>query len=137
MTVTQRNATTVYDRSNFTILDVYNLSAPIPANYTADLFLQAFRLASTYNNNSDSLSLNLAFANLVTVESLNGNSADEPVNGVQVLTNLKRLMALPVLVYNSPFLTGEQASSGEEIAINFFGALAVPHFRVKTNIIAY
>lgn len=131
MTVNQRMATTVYDRSNFTILDIYDLSAPLPANYTPALFLQA--LNSVLIGASDSLLLNNAFLSIITTESL--VQVDYPTNGqpsneVDILTHLKRLMTTPMLVYNIPFLNGEQAASGPDTPGNYTAAFAVPHERV-------
>jgi len=46
--ITQRNATTVYANSNNTILGVYDLSDPIPANFRANQFLQVIDWSSTF-----------------------------------------------------------------------------------------
>ena len=41
-TITQRNATTVYDLNNGTIISVYGLDNPIPTDYAKDDFLNSF-----------------------------------------------------------------------------------------------
>jgi len=56
MTISERRATTTYDRSNLTIMDVVDLSPPIPTNYTAEDFFFFYDIIFATNQNQSNFS---------------------------------------------------------------------------------
>lgn len=134
MTVTQRNATTVYSLSNSTILDVYNLSSPAPTNYSADLFLQTFDIGLFAGQVPDSgydpyRNATQAFLELILTDSAM-NPSDPIENGVELWNHLLHFMATPILVYNLPFINGEIGGESPT-SYNYTGALGISGPRVN------
>jgi hypothetical protein len=89
VTITKRLATTAYDYGNRTILDVWNLSDPVPTNYTSDLFFPVFDKAFPLSEDASWLP-----------DLVKSHISGQPSI---MLETLKQLMAVPILAYNVRF----------------------------------
>jgi len=125
--ITQRNATTVYANSNNTILAVYDLSTPVPANFTANQFLQVFDLAFNITENATS---NSDFTSLLQLGSVSFPSNDSII-GIKLVTHLAQALAVPLLVFNENFVNGAGGGLPPEQSANFSAALATRSSRVR------
>ena len=128
-TITQRNATTVYATSNYTILDVYDLSEASPTNFTAAMFLQVFD--SVFSISNATPSINSDFNSMIQLGSVSFPSNDSVID-VQLVTHLERIIALPVSVYNDNFLNGAYGGLPPNQKATVRGAFATASQRVKT-----
>jgi len=126
--ITRRNATTVYANLNNTILGVYDLSNPIPADFTANLFLQVIDLVFSISVNDTS---NSDFDSIMQIGSVSLNSNDSVI-GVKLLTHLAHILAVPVLVFNENFINGAIGGFPPDQPTNFSAAIATPSSRVRS-----
>jgi hypothetical protein len=108
--ITLRLATAVYDRTNFTILDVLDLSDPLPTNYTAAEFFNIFDLALKFDARSTDSYLYTAFQflNYLTQFLAVRQGASRASLNFEGTLPLRQLIAVPILVFNNQFM--EQAS---------------------------
>jgi hypothetical protein len=116
MSINHRLATTVHDRTNATILDIYSLSAPIFVNYSITGYIDLFNLVwgTASVNNSVVQSTNTELYGYIFTESgLSGYQNNYQKLGLGLSNQLKRFLALPILVANPNFPV-----EAESIAVN-------------------
>ena len=126
MTISERRATTIFDRSNLTIMDVVDLSPPIPTNYTAEDFFFFYDIIFAANQNQENFSTTAQFLLMTTVATFINQTVTDTSFGFQATSsNLQQLLATPLLVYN-------YVVWGPPPTINMGNsmALAVPSYRV-------
>lgn len=125
MTISKRRASTVFSRSNFTIMDVTNLSDPSPVNYTADDFFSfyevLFKLAS---NHPDITSTQFTFLLSISGYLLTnqGEQIDDGV-GIRQL-RLQEFLACPLVIFNNAYIQQLMPDMGNSLS------LAIPAYRV-------
>lgn len=95
------------------------------------MFFQSFDFAFNSSEIGDS-SIDYTFKDLVALDCYRLlTSATDPV---ELSAHLKRLMAASVLVFNPPFLVGENGGLHETEGY-YSGALANPEYRVKNPLL--
>ena len=117
MSINYRLATTVYDRSNATILDIYDLSPPTYVNYTIAGYFKLFD-AVWSNTTGDSQGVNSALYGYIFAESGLKSIDNYEELGVGLSNHLKRFMAVPILVSNPNF-------PGDPITSNRGGGISI------------
>ena len=134
--ISQRNATTVYSISNYTILDIYDLSAANPTNYTPLMFLGIMDSAFSINQTGDSTNAIFdAMLQLGSVDFQRDNSTTSPIwmgDSVELLAHLERILAVTVLVFNDNFLRGANGGLPPSKSSIVRGALVNPSDRVNS-----
>ena len=129
----------MYSISNYTILDIYDLSEAIPTNYTAVMFLEVMDSAFSVNQTGDST--NAVFDSMLQLGSVNfqrDNSTSLPIwmgDSVELLANLERILAVTVLVFNDNFLQGANGGLPPSKNSSVRGALANPSNRVNSCLV--
>src|SRR5436309_3423328 len=78
MTTSKRRASTVFGRTNYTILDVIDLSDPIPVNYTAEDFFTFYDVIFQFNSSQPDFYLTTQFQFLLSISSFLVNNHDQP-----------------------------------------------------------
>jgi hypothetical protein len=131
MTISTRRATTVFNRSNYTILDIIDLSSPIPAIYApSDLFAFydiIFNVNTTQTNWQYSTPFSLLFSMANFLQRNQDNQLDSGGGSRQL--RLQEFLATPFAVFNNVWfsLPGDDVSEmGKSVA------LAVPGYRVSS-----
>jgi len=128
VSVNQRFATTVYDRSNYTILEVLELSEPVSANYTPQEFFQFYDMALDFSSDTSSGVTNFMFFQAINYD-INGQSSGQ-LDLVEITAHLRRLIVVPISVFNSRFLDPLGTSDIPSENMNRPAALAVGEDRV-------
>ena len=105
MTVTQRRATTIYSRSDFTIIDVIDLSDPSPVDYTPEEFFAFYEIIFNVDVNQTNWEFSTQFSFLESVASLL-TDVDETIQsgGGNIQLRLQGFLACPLAVFNSAVL---------------------------------
>jgi len=128
--VTGWQATTVYDRTNDTILQVLDLTNPLPTNYSAEDFLKVFDLALEIDFAPGFLN-STQYQNLEYLAVWFVPSANYDVDYAKLL-QLNQFIATPIQVFNYQFFQ----SPGIPLIVplenlNKTGDLAKPRYQVK------
>ena len=132
--ISQRNATTVYATSNYTILDLYDISESKPTDYTPKMFLEVMDSAFSINETGDST--NAVFDSMLQLGSVyfqldsSTNLTKWMGDSVELLAHLERILAVPVLVFNENFLRGANGGLPPSQSSKISGALVAPSYRV-------
>ena len=131
MTISERRATTVFDRSNLTIIDILDLSDPTPTNYTADDFFAFYDLFLMVNETEPFYNITAQYSLLtILMAVINGNGENWfDIGDVSGVSSLQQLLATIPLIFNSAFW-GFPLSSNLNMGKSV--ALAVPGYRVAT-----
>jgi len=128
MTVTKRHGSTVFDRANLTILDVTELSEPIPVTYEPEDFFAFYEYIFAVDLNSTDFPTSTPYSFLVTITSyLQGSDNQiEPLGGSPGI-RLQEFLATPVVIYNDAWLglTVSEPGMGKSLA------LAIASYRVS------
>jgi hypothetical protein len=133
LTILERRATTVFDRSNLTIIDILSISDPTPTNYTTDDFFTFYDILFAVNETEAFYKSTVQYS-LVSIlwAVINSNSDGQnwfDIGGVTVVSDLQQVLATIPLVFNSmywefpPNFTVD-LNLGKSIA------LAIPRYRV-------
>jgi hypothetical protein len=127
MTISERRATTIFDRSNLTIMDVVDLSPPIPTNYTAEDFFFFYDIIFATNQNQSNFSTTAQYLLLTTVASFINLTLTDTTFGFQATSSkLQQLLATPLLVYNyAEWGPAPTTNMGKSMG------LAIPSYRVS------
>ena len=131
MTISERRATTVFDRSNLTIVDIVDISEPTPTNYTPDDFFTFYDILFSVNETDPSYNVTPQFLLIrILVEDINAN----PLNWFDIgaaggVSKLQQLLTTIPLVFNSMYW---QFPFSSNIIMGKSIALAVPRYRVAT-----
>jgi hypothetical protein len=126
--ISQRRATTVYDRQNSSIIDILDFTAPQPMNYTADDFFQlydsvfAVPLLQQWNISTQYFFL------LSISEFLSDQAGTENGTGNEdQLSRLQDFLATPVFLFNNVVYS---QNGGPTPDMGTQAALATPSYRV-------
>ena len=131
MTISERRATTVFDRFNLTILDILDISDPTPTNYTTNDFFAFYDILFAVNETDPFYNVTAQFS-IVTIllSVINGNGVNwfdiGDVGGVSIL---RQVLATIPLVFNSAFW---QFSIPSNLNMGKSIGFAVPRYRVIT-----
>lgn len=106
MTISKRRASTIFSRSDFTIVDVTDLSDPVPVIYTPEEFFAFYDIIFRIDQNLTDVELTTQFSFLVSVSSLLlANSLVEiDSGGGNIKVRLQEFLACPLVVFNSAVL---------------------------------
>jgi hypothetical protein len=127
MTVSQRRASAVFDRFNFTITDILDLSDPVPTNYTADEFFMFFDIVFALNETDANWWKTTQYLFLLGIQTYlgdpmpvqNGTGSDDR------LSRLQEFMATPIFLFNNFVYGGPIEDMGTS------ATLAIPSYRVR------
>jgi hypothetical protein len=125
MTITERRASTVFNRSNYTIMDIIKISDASPTNYTVNDFFLLYEIIFAFNASKEDASLTTQYLFLeAIVQNLqNGLKANDLTTGARLL-QLQAFLAAPLVVFNNIVWGGPTPNMGNS------AALAVPSYRV-------
>jgi hypothetical protein len=129
MTISQRRASAVYDRYNFTILDVTKLSDPSPVTYEPEDFFGFYDAIFAIDINQTDWSLSTQYSFLVSLSSYLGFDQHNEIDaggGVRQL-RLQEFLATPIAIFNDAWLGEPAEDMGKSLA------LAIPSYRVFLN----
>ena len=127
MTISKRRASTVYNRSNFSIIDITNLSSPIPVVYEPiDFFRLYDAIFSGIDPNQTSGKLTTQFDLLTSIASYLEYSADNQIesNGGARQLRLQEFLATPITIFTDSWRGRETVDMGNTLV------LAVPGYKV-------
>ena len=127
MTVARRHASTVFDRTNLTIVDVVDMSEPVPVSYQPEDLFGFYNRIFAIDTNSTNWNTSTPFNLLLTLSSYLQPSSAKHIDpfGLQQV-RLQEILATPLVIYNDGWL-------GKNISIPDMGkslALAIPSYRV-------
>jgi hypothetical protein len=102
LSITEYTATTVYDRTNFTILDVTEMSNPTPVSYSPGDFFAVFdhALAVSLLDGTNAIDVQFLFYLTPLLEWAQKNA----INDYRQLELLRQFMTVPLLVYTNQFM---------------------------------
>jgi hypothetical protein len=133
MTVLKRQASTVFDRSNFSIMDVMDMSDAVPVSYpTKDLFA-FYQFIFTINTTSTEFTTSTPFSFLLTMSSYLGKPED--TSHIQTLGDsqtrrFQEFLATPMVIYNDGWFG---ANSSDPDTKNKVLSLATQSYRVVSQ----
>jgi hypothetical protein len=128
MTITKHVASAVFDRFNFTIMDVTGLSDPSPVDYSPEDFFGFYEAIFAVNpalNASDwTLSTQYSFLLILTsfLESVKGTQINSGTGAQQL--RLQEFLATPIALFNNAQIGLLTPNMGNTLA------LAIPSYRV-------
>ena len=126
MTVSERRASAVFDRFNFTITDIIDFSDPVPTNYTADDFFTFYDIVFALNETEDNWWKTTPYLFILGIQSYledvssvqNGTGSDDR------LSRLQEFLATPIFIFNGFVYGGDVDGLGKS------ATLAIPSYRV-------
>lgn len=128
MTISKRRATTVFNRFNYTILDVTDLSDPVPVTYTPDDLFGFYDIILNVNLSQTNWEYSMSFALLYSIGNFLHQNQDNQLDsgGASRQSRLQEFLATPIAIFNNAwFLLPDDATTmGKSVA------LAVPGYRV-------
>jgi hypothetical protein len=128
MTVTNRRASTVFDRFNATIIDVLDLTDPTPTNYTAQDFFSLIDIVFAINQSEFWWPATTQYLFLLGIQTYLGNpTATQNGTGADDrLVRLQEFLATPIFLFNNAVFGGPTPNMGNT------ATLATPSYRVTT-----
>jgi hypothetical protein len=120
MTIYQRRGSTVFNRFNFTIMDIIKLSEAIPTNYTTNDFFTFFDIIFALNQSDANYWETVQYSFLLAIQTYIGNSR----NRTDSDNLLQEFMATPIVLFNNLMYGGPVEGLGKT------ATLAVPGYRV-------
>ena len=130
MTVSRRHASTVFDRQNFTVMDVTDLSTPIPIAYRPDILFSFYEKVMNFNLSSPGSSNSVQYSFLLSLSSyLQHLSTAEGFGGAQRL-RIQEFLAAPIVIYNDAWLARQSSDADMGNAL----VLAVLSYRVTPSL---
>jgi len=125
MTIFQRQASTVYDRFNFTIQDVTYISSPSLVEYTPDDFFGFYDAIFAIGNETDfGLSTQYGFLLMLSGFLLFDQDNQIEYGGGNRALRLEEFLATPVAIFNNAWLNMTADNMGDSLS------LVIPSFRV-------
>lgn len=107
MTISQRYASTVFDRSNHSIIDVIEMSPPKAVTYAPQDFFAFYESILKVDLNSTDFPTSTPYSFLLTITTYLQNSGEknqlEPLGGSPQL-RLQEFLAAPIVIYNDAWL---------------------------------
>jgi len=131
MTISGRRATTVFDRSNLTILDILNISDPTPTSYTTNDFFAFYDILFAVNETEPFYNVTAQFSIITILLSvINGNGENWfDIGDVGGVLSLQQVLATIPLIFNSAFW---QLSLPSNLNMGQSIGLAIPRYKVAT-----
>ena len=129
MTISERRASTVFNRFNFTIMDVIDLSTPVPIDYTPDDFFLFYEVIFAANESRADFLETIQYQFLTSVASfLRNNISTETETGADDrLSRLQELLSVPIVVFNNVVYGGPTSNMGKSVT------LSVPSYQVSST----
>lgn len=130
MTISERRASTVFNRFNFTIMDVIDLSPPVPTNYTPDDFFLFYEIIFSADESQPDLLETIKYQFLTSVASfLRDDISTESETGTDDrLSRLQELLCVPLVVFNNVVYGGPTSNMGKSVT------LSIPSYRVSSTL---
>lgn len=102
MIISKRFASTVFDRSNFSIMDVVGMSDPVPVRYKADDLFLFYDLVFKIQKTSKEFITSTPFSFLLTMSSHLQKPTDTRIQsfGGSQRSQIQEFLATPIIVYN-------------------------------------
>jgi hypothetical protein len=127
MTISKRRASTVYNRFNFTIIDVTDLSAPSAVEYHPDDFFVFYDVLFAIDQNQADWNMSTQFMFLISIVEFLGRHSVNQIDtgeGTQQL-RLQEFLATPIAIYTDAW---RRHPAGPDMGKSL--ALAIPSYRV-------
>jgi hypothetical protein len=129
MTISERQSTTVFDRSNLTIIDIVNISDPTPTNYTVNDFFTFYDIIFLVNETDPSYNITPQY---LLVRLLNEDLISNPLNWFNIgaasgVSKLQQLLTTIPLIFNNMFW---QYPFSSDIEMGTSVVFAIPRYRV-------
>ena len=124
-TISERRASTVFDRSNFTILDIVDFSNPIPTTHTPDDYFLFYEVIFAVNTSVDHYNQTIQYLFLDTVSSYLRNEVNSQININEHLLKLQEFLATPIAIFNNVMWGIATPNLGKSVT------LAIPSYRVR------
>jgi hypothetical protein len=126
MTIFQRRASTVWDRFNFTVIDITELSDPTPVEYEPDNFFAFYDLILNIDLNQTDWALSSQFGLLASITGFLDFHGDNQIDagGGSRDFRLEEFLATPIALFNSAMRRDTTPNMGKSVA------LAIPGYRV-------
>jgi len=126
MTISERRASAVFNRFNFTITDVIDLSDPTPTDYAADDFFVFYEIIFAVNESNINSFQSTQYLFLTSVASYLRDEVDTQLEtGTDDrLSRLQEFLAVPVVLFNNINYGGPTFNMGKSVT------LATPSYRV-------
>lgn len=107
MTISKRYASTVFDRSNHSIVDIIEMSSPKPVTYAPQDFFAFYEYILKVDLNATDFPISTPYSFLLTITSYLQNSGEnnrlEPLGG-SPQRRLQEFLAAPIVIYNDAWL---------------------------------
>lgn len=129
MTIFKRRGSTVWNRSNFTVTDVVNLSDPSPVEYSPDDFFEFYDLILAVDPNTTEWLLTSQYALLLTTSAFVAYNGDYQIDSASYTRDfrLQEFLATPIAIFNNAFQRYRMPDGmGKSLT------LVVPSYRVDT-----
>jgi hypothetical protein len=127
MTVSKRHGSTIFDRSNLTLIDVIDLSEPLQVIYEPEELFAFYEFVFAIDLNSTDFFLSTPYSFLLTISSYLQGSKNQiqPLGGSPQI-RLQEFLATPTVIYNDAWLglTVSDPDMGKSLA------LAIASYRV-------
>jgi hypothetical protein len=124
-TISERRASTVFDRSNFTILDIIDFSDPLPTAHTpADYFL-FYEVIFAVDTSVDHYNQTVQYLFLDIVSSYLRNEVNSQIDIKEHLLKLQEFLATPIAIFTNIMWDIPTPNLGQSIT------LATPSYRVR------
>jgi hypothetical protein len=127
MTILERRASTVFNRSDFNILEVMDLAEPTPKVYTPNDFFSFYDIILKINSSQPFYSQSSQYSLLFTLSNYLQRNQDNPLDtggGTRKL-RLQDFLSTPLAIFNDArFLSDVVPGLGTSVA------MAVPGYRV-------
>jgi hypothetical protein len=119
MTISQRRASTVYNRFNYTIEDIIDLSVPTPMDYTPDDFFTFYSQIFAVNPNETNWSSSVQYRFLLMISAFLESYQDNQIeSGADPrLLKLHAFLATPIAIFNDAWSSEESPNMGDTIAV--------------------
>jgi hypothetical protein len=120
MTISYRRAQTVYNRYNFTIIDILNLSDPIPTNYTPADFFPIYDSIFEINPNQVNFFTSTQYMFLTAINTFLGTNTDteNQSGGIDDRSHrLQDFLATPIFLFNNVVYGGPLQHMGNSISL--------------------
>lgn len=126
MVISQRCASTVFDRFNFTIIDIIDFTDPIPTVYTAEDFFTFYEVLLNFDESQPNWGASVQYMFLLGINSYLGSdtSTENGTGSDEQLSRLQEFLAAPIFLFNNVNYGGPTPG------LNGTASLAVPSYRV-------
>jgi hypothetical protein len=119
MTISQRRASTVYNRFNYTIEDITDLSDPTPMDYTPDDFFTFYPEILAVNQSQTNWSSSVKYRFLLMISAFLQSYQDNQIeSGANPrLLKLYAFLATPIAIFNDAWSSRQTPDMGNTIAV--------------------